>query len=624
MSYSKVQPLSVENPLIRLTHTLILTLILLFFFASISSGASISDLAANPYAFNSFADNTNITYTLTDVTGARVMLKLLDSGGNPVKTVDAGLQNSGFNAIAWDGSAESGLPVPEGIYGALLSVSTTGADTYRFALKWGSYGTGNGQFNGPFDATVDSSGNVYVIDFFNNRVEKFDSNGGFITKWGVYGLGSGQLYFPRGIAVDSSGNVYVVDSYRVQKFTSDGRFITTWGGLGYHSGLFIFPYRVAVDPSGNVYVTDRYAHRVFKFTSDGRLITKWGSYGTGSGQFNHPTGITVDSSGNVYVTDYFNHRVQKFDSNGRFIMRLGSFGTGDGQFHYPTAVTADSSGSVYVSDATNYIYERYEHRIQKFTPDGRFITKWGSTGSGNGQFKGPYGIAVDSSGYVYVSDYNNNRVQKFSPPGTTVSATTSVLVDNTPPQVSINTPADGAVYILNQNVLANWSASDLLSGMASAAGSVKSGEAIDTSFAGTKGVSVTATDNAGNQTTKTVIYYVRYGYSGILPPINPDGTSVFKLGRTVPVKFRLTDFSGGYISTAAARLYLAKVVDGVVGSEIEAASAGGANTGNYFRYDTTGNQYIFNLDTKDLSAGEWQLRISLDDGTSKYVAMTLR
>ncbi len=71
---------------------------------------------------------------------------------------------------------------------------------------------------------VDSSGNVYVVDSYNHRVQKFTSSGVFLLEWGGFGSDDGKLYYPKGIAVDSSNNVYVVDAYnhRVQKFTSSG------------------------------------------------------------------------------------------------------------------------------------------------------------------------------------------------------------------------------------------------------------------------------------------------------------------------------------------------------------------------------------------------------------------
>jgi DNA-binding beta-propeller fold protein YncE len=107
-----------------------------------------------------------------------------------------------------------------------------------FLLAWGSPGSSAGQFIEPSGVAVDSSGNVYVTDLLNNRVEKFTGSGTFITQWGSQGSGAGQFEDPHGIAVDSSGNVYVADwtniygNGRVEKFTSSGTFITQWGSIG--------------------------------------------------------------------------------------------------------------------------------------------------------------------------------------------------------------------------------------------------------------------------------------------------------------------------------------------------------------------------------------------------------
>lgn len=287
----------------------------------------------------------------------------------------------------------------------LLCISQVHAD-YTFITKWGSQGSGDGQFDLPREIAIDNSGNVYVVDEGNSRIQKFNSNGTFITKWGSLGSGDGQFIIPAGITIDSSGNVYVVEfgNHRVQKFNSSGIFISKWGSNGSGDGQFNNPHGVTVDSSGNVYVADWGNHRIQKFNSSGTFITKWGSSGSGDGQFNYPEGVAVDSSGNVYVTD--RHRIQKFNSSGTFITKWGSLGSGDGQFYYPFAIAIDNSGNVYVADYAN-------HRIQKFNSSGMFITKWGSEGTGDGQFSYPSGVAVDNSGNVYVSDHH--RIQKFSP-----------------------------------------------------------------------------------------------------------------------------------------------------------------------------------------------------------------
>lgn len=204
------------------------------------------------------------------------------------------------------------------------------------------------------------------------------------------------------------------------------------------------------------------------------------------------------------------------------------------------------------------------------------------------------------------------------------TSTLTIKIDKTVPEVVVSMPADGGEYILHQNATANWSASDALSGLLSAEGTTASGNPIDTNAVGEKTYAVSATDNAGNISTKTITYYVQYGYGGVLQPVNSDGKSVFKFGSTIPVKFQLTDAAENFVTTAIVKIYLSKISDGIVGTEIEADSTSAASTGNEFRYSTDGSQYIFNLSTKPLSVGTWQIRIALDDGTSKYATISLR
>jgi sugar lactone lactonase YvrE len=158
---------------------------------------------------------------------------------------------------------------------------------------------------------------VYVVDTNNNRIQKFNSNGTFITKWGSRGTSDGQFSHAQGIAIDSNDNVYVVDTNnnRIQKFNSNGTFITKWGSKGANDGQLHNPHGIAIDSSNNVYVADYSNNRIQKFNSNGTFMAKWGSRGTDDGQFKYPAGIAIDSSNNIYVVDYANCRIQKFKRN---------------------------------------------------------------------------------------------------------------------------------------------------------------------------------------------------------------------------------------------------------------------------------------------------------------------
>jgi DNA-binding beta-propeller fold protein YncE len=92
-----------------------------------------------------------------------------------------------------------------------------------YITQWGSGGTGNGQFNQPIGVATDASGNVYVTDYGNNRIQEFTSAGVYATQWGSAGTGNGQFNHPYGVATDASGNVYIADQYnaRIQKFGQD-------------------------------------------------------------------------------------------------------------------------------------------------------------------------------------------------------------------------------------------------------------------------------------------------------------------------------------------------------------------------------------------------------------------
>ena len=287
-------------------------------------------------------------------------------------------------------------------------------------VGWGSIGSAPGQFHSPDGVAVDSAGFVYVADMGNDRVQKFDAQGHFVTLWGTTGSGPGQFHGAQSVAIGPTGHVFVGDggNQRIQEFTGDGTFVRAFGRDVNGNSLISYPTGIAVNAVGDVYVTDLYTNVVIEFGPDGQWIRYIGGVGMDPGQLYFAQGLALDASGNLFVTDGYVgasypggpgtiSRVQKFDRDGNWLAQWGRSGYGAGQFGVAGGIAFDADGNVYVSD--NWL-----QRVSKFTPGGQVLAQWGKGGFQLGYLDFPASLAARGDS-LYVCNYNDGRVDKYVP-----------------------------------------------------------------------------------------------------------------------------------------------------------------------------------------------------------------
>jgi DNA-binding beta-propeller fold protein YncE len=317
----------------------------------------------------------------------------------------------------------------------------------RFDFSFGKAGSGEGQLKGAKGIAVDSSGNVWVADTENNRIEKFNSEGKYVFQLGKEGTGTnGEFKSLKGIAIDSSGNVWVVDSgnNRVQKFNSEGKFVLQLGKEGTGNGEFKSPTGIALDSVGRPFVADTGNNRIQKFNTKGEYLAKFGEEGVADGKLKAPQGVLIDPQGRIWVADTGNNRVQRFNGTSfAYISKFGKEGTGNGEFKSPTAIVSDFQEKLWVIDSAN-------NRAQKFDIEGNYLDQLGEAGKGAGQMESPSAIATPAAQKVLVLDSGNARVQSWSvkaePPVATTNAATNVGAASGTLKANINPQALKTTY----------------------------------------------------------------------------------------------------------------------------------------------------------------------------------
>ena len=313
------------------------------------------------------------------------------------------------------------------------------------SLVIGSRGQEQGQLSRPIGLAVSPDGRLYVADEGNHRISVFDTAGTFLFSFGQRGgvfdeagnfLGNertGSLFErPAGVAVGPSGNVYVADTwnFRVQVFTPQGEFLRSWGQrgeFGFNAATapedaFWAPRAIAVDSQERVYVADTGNKRIRVYTAEGQHLMDIGSGGSGVGQLDEPVGLAISPDGLLYVADTWNDRISVFTLDGQ---PASVFSAGEDRlvnYFRVRGWIADLGNRPYIAlDASRgvlYVTDPDAGRVLIYDAIGNCLGSIGQPSretAGLNQFNTVGGIATDSEGYVYVSDAGNGRVLRFDP-----------------------------------------------------------------------------------------------------------------------------------------------------------------------------------------------------------------
>ncbi len=319
----------------------------------------------------------------------------------------------------------------------------------------------------PYGVAIDSSGNVYIADYFNEVIRKVTAStgdistvagGGTVCGGASDSVGDGcaatdaTFNSPVGIAVDGAGNIYIADASNqiIRKVTASTGIISvvagTLGSSGYSgdgglatSAKLSGPVDVAVDSSGNIYIADSTNGVIREVAASNSHISTVAGAGSGCvGQTDYvgdgcaatdavirlPEGVALDSSGNIYIADWGDDLVREVSAlSGDIYAVAGDLGggySGDGgaatsaELNGPYRLAVDSSGDIYISDNGNNVIRE----VTALTGDISTVVGNHTAGySGDGgaatsaELHYPVGVALDSSANLYISDSDNNRIR---------------------------------------------------------------------------------------------------------------------------------------------------------------------------------------------------------------------
>jgi sugar lactone lactonase YvrE len=314
--------------------------------------------------------------------------------------------------------------------------SLTQAGGHYTGASW-SYtipsGTGSAAYVGPRGLTVTADNHLLLTDEWGYNLHEYDFTPGTTTYASTWNSTPSAppvpgVNAPRGLQVAASGEIYVMDYWnqRVEYGTlgANGQIqaAQAFGTRGDPdvTGTINFAWSIAIQPgTGNVFVANRESNQVEVFSPSGTTLAIDGKNGSANGSFSFPQGIAFAPNGNLYVSDSGNNRIQEFSVTGSSgLTWLASYGTAGNGSGAPAGELNQPTGIAFAPDGTLWVADTLNNRVQSMSPSGVWTAFHTPTStSKQTSFNIPWGVTVAPDGSIWVSDTGNNRIVSMSAAG---------------------------------------------------------------------------------------------------------------------------------------------------------------------------------------------------------------
>jgi hypothetical protein len=291
------------------------------------------------------------------------------------------------------------------------------------SMAWAVNSSSSSSLEYPIDVAVDSSGNIYALEYFRCRVVVYNSSGTFLRAFGSCGEGDNQFISPHQIVI-SGDEIFVTnsgtDKIDVKDLFGNFKRRISLGSSTVNSvrGIAVYGNYLYTNYEGRISVYNKFASGAGSSIQIYNLSNSTCAYPVGLDVSNDGTKLLVSCNDSRYGgQQLLVYQLSGGTLTGSFTSVAGTgFQTSDGRFYYTWDAVFDSNNNIYATDYYNY-------RVQKFTSAYAYSTKYGSY-STTAPFLQPRGIGKDSNNNIYVADFWQNKIYKLDSSLTTVATIT--------------------------------------------------------------------------------------------------------------------------------------------------------------------------------------------------------